>query len=160
MKHLALALVDRTLLQTHKALSALLLLSTACGARSEVDTWATNVGGSSNLGGNVAMGATSAIGGSPGGGGAAGAAPVACPVCAHPWFDCSASGREGANFQVESQNPTGCDGHIVQVGIPTTPYSIICDPPQACSGQQCDPVSLTTNSFSWSTGATCLATTN
>ena len=152
MKHLLFALVDMTLRQTRKSLSVLLLLATACGARSEVDTWATNAGGSSNLGGTVATGGTSATGGSPGG--------AACPVCANPWFDCSAPGREGANFQVESQNPTGCDGHIVQLGIPTTPYSIICDPPQTCSGQQCDPVSLTTNSFSWSSGATCVATNN
>ncbi len=81
----------------------------------------------------------------------------ACPVCANHWFSCSSQTSEGVEFHVESQNATGCAGYFYANQPATTPfselYTTICDPPQMCDDQQCDPVSLDADSFSWSTGA-------
>ena len=134
MKLLAFAFPERPLRQLQTILSALIFLSTACGGRTELELSVTSV-----------------------------RASAACPVCSNHWFDCDAPGVESVNFQVESQNPTGCAGYIYAYeGAPTrfsALYTIICDPPQLCDDQQCYPASLTAASFSWTT-AVCKATTS
>ena len=113
-----------------RAQAASILLLTACGGRVEYD--------------------------SPDGS-AAGVTPPACPVCANHWLSCSNQNSEGVDFQVESQNDRGCAGYFYANQLATKPwtaqYMIICDPPQMCDDEHCDPVSLTADSFSWATGA-------
>ena len=82
---------------------------------------------------------------------------AACSVCAHTWYVCYAPGVESVNFQVEQQTSTGCDGHVVQTSVPTTAYTITCDPQQVCTGQQCTPAQFSEDSFSWG-GGTCSVT--
>ena len=119
--------------QLRMSLSALILLLTACGGRTESDL----PDGSST-----------------------GVATAACPVCSNHWLACSAPNVEAVDFKVESQNDMGCAGYVYASQMATTPfsvlYTIICDPPQVCDDLQCYPASLTTNSFFWAT-ATCRA---
>jgi len=81
----------------------------------------------------------------------------ACPVCAHSRFTCSSPNNvESVDFRVESQNSTGCDGHLIMAHGPSGALSLKCSPPQVCGANPCVSASFTDDSFKWD-GVTCAA---
>ncbi|MBK7581367.1 MAG: hypothetical protein IPI67_14280 [Myxococcales bacterium] len=80
---------------------------------------------------------------------------AACAVCEHPWFTCGKPGWESVNFQMESQESSGCTGRIVMAGgSPSTELKIHCNPAAVCANELCSPTELTETSFTWN-GASC-----
>jgi hypothetical protein len=141
---------------------ALALAGCAGTVVSSSGTTATDAAANDDAGESGASGAGAGDAGDAGDAGESGGAeaeaggPTDCTVCEHSSFTCWKPGFESVDFQVESQTATGCAGHIVQFGGPTTAYSIDCVSSQVCGLGDCVPAILTDTSFSWG-GATCAA---